>query len=64
MQNRLLSLLLLTIAAGMTTSLASVAATPTAPSVKPKLIAASDVISSRDAALLRDGLQAVDRSDW
>ncbi len=48
----------------MTTSLASVAQTATAPSLKPQLVAASDVIASRDAALLRDGLQAVDRSDW
>lgn len=37
---------------------------PSPPSLKPKLVAASDVVSTRDAALLRDGLQAVDRSDW
>ncbi|MEL6860691.1 MAG: lytic transglycosylase domain-containing protein [Pseudomonadota bacterium] len=48
----------------MTTSLASVAQSATAPSLKPQLVAASDVIASRDAALLRDGLQAVDRADW
>ncbi|MEL6416949.1 MAG: lytic transglycosylase domain-containing protein, partial [Pseudomonadota bacterium] len=42
----------------------AIAQTPSAPSLKPQLVAASDVVSTRDAALLRDGLQAVDRSDW
>ncbi|MHA7858454.1 MAG: lytic transglycosylase domain-containing protein [Henriciella sp.] len=42
----------------------AIAQTPSAPSLKPHLAAASDVISTRDAALLRDGLRAVDRSDW
>ncbi len=42
----------------------SAAQVATPPSLKPQLIAASDVVSTRDAALLRDGLQAVDRSDW
>ena len=64
MRNRLYSLFLLTVVTGMTTSLASVAQTATAPSLKPQMVAASDVIASRDAALLRDGLQAVDRADW
>ncbi|MDJ0920815.1 MAG: lytic transglycosylase domain-containing protein [Henriciella sp.] len=45
-------------------SLALAAPTPSAPSLKPALIAASDVISTREASLLRRGLQAVEREDW
>lgn len=64
MQNRLFSLILISLAAGLWTSLASAAQLPSSPSLKPDLIAASDVIATRDAALLREGLQAVDRSAW
>ncbi|MCR9193794.1 MAG: lytic transglycosylase domain-containing protein [Hyphomonas sp.] len=42
----------------------SAAQVATSPSLKPQLVAASDVISTRDAGLLRLGLQAVDRADW
>ncbi|MEM9939176.1 MAG: lytic transglycosylase domain-containing protein [Pseudomonadota bacterium] len=40
------------------------APTPSAPSLKPALVAASDVVSTREASLLRRALQAVDRGDW
>lgn len=64
MRNRFASLLILTIAAGLTSGLAQAVPMAPSPSLKPRLAAASDVISTRDAALLREGLQAVDRSDW
>lgn len=64
MRNRLFSLIITSVAAGLATSLASAAQVPSTPSLKPQLVAASDVISTRDAGLLRQGLQAVDRSDW
>lgn len=64
MRTRLISLTLLSLATGLGASLASAAQLPTAPSLKPQLVAASDVLATRDAALLRDGLQAVDRGDW
>lgn len=64
MRNRLFSLTLLTLSVGLGSSLVSAAQVPPTPSLKPHLAAASDVISTRDAALLREGLQAVDRSDW
>jgi soluble lytic murein transglycosylase len=64
MRNRLFSLIFASLAAGLGTSLASAAQVPSTPSLKPQLVAASDVISTRDAGLLREGLQAVDRSDW
>ena len=64
MRNRFISLTFFSLA--LTAGFASpgLAQVPTAPSVKPQLIAASDVVATRDAALLRDGLQAVDRGDW
>ncbi|MEM1035510.1 MAG: lytic transglycosylase domain-containing protein [Pseudomonadota bacterium] len=34
------------------------------PSVKPQLTPASEVVNTADAALLREALEAVDRSDW
>lgn len=40
------------------------AAIPTAPSLKPDLIAASKVASTRDAGLLRDALNAVESGNW
>jgi soluble lytic murein transglycosylase len=46
------------------TGSANAAQIASAPSLKPPLVAASDVISTRDAALLREGLQAVDRGAW
>lgn len=64
MRNRLFSLILVSLAAGLGTSLSAIAQVPPTPSLKPQLVAASDVISTRDAGLLREGLQAVDRSDW
>lgn len=45
-------------------SQSSVAQVAAPPSLKPQLVAASDVVSTRDAGLLRQGLQAVDRTDW
>jgi soluble lytic murein transglycosylase len=35
-----------------------------APSLKPDIIAASEVVATYDAALLRDGLEAVDEGKW
>ena len=64
MRNRLFSLIFVSLAAGLGTSLTSYAQVAPAPSLKPQLVAASDVISTRDAGLLREGLQAVDRADW
>ena len=64
MRNRFVSLLIISIAAGLTSGLAHAVPIAPNPSLKPRLAAASDVISTRDAALLREGLQAVDRSDW
>jgi len=64
MRNRLFSLILVSLATGLGSSLAAAAQVPSTPSLKPQLVAASDVISTRDAGLLREGLQAVDRSDW
>nr|WP_070959645.1 lytic transglycosylase domain-containing protein [Hyphomonas sp. Mor2] len=64
MRNRFFSLILLSFGAGLGASLTSAAQTPETPSLKPQLVAASDVISTRDAGLLRQGLQAVDRADW
>ncbi|MEM6535395.1 MAG: hypothetical protein AAF613_07120, partial [Pseudomonadota bacterium] len=43
---------------------AAAARTPSAPSLKPDLVAASEVISTRDANLMREALAAVDRGDW
>ncbi|WP_084398425.1 lytic transglycosylase domain-containing protein [Henriciella aquimarina] len=42
----------------------AVAVTPTAPSLKPDLIAASNVVSTTDAGVLRDALNAVEDYDW
>ncbi len=64
MRNRLISLIFTSLAIAAGTSLTSAAQIATAPSLKPQLVAASDVISTRDAGLLRQGLQAVDRADW
>ncbi len=47
-----------------TAGFAAAAQAPTPPSLKPSLIAASEVVSTRDAALLRDGLAAVDAGNW
>ncbi len=44
--------------------IAAAAQVPPAPSLKPALVAASDVVSTRDAGLLRDALGAVDRGNW
>ncbi len=43
---------------------AAAAKTPTAPSLKPALKAASEVISTHDADLMREALEAVDSGDW
>ncbi|MEQ9315674.1 MAG: hypothetical protein RLN72_07465, partial [Henriciella sp.] len=40
------------------------AAVPTSPSLKPDLIAASKVVSTHDAGLLRDALNAVESGSW
>ena len=48
----------------LTAGFAAAAQLPAPPSLKPDLIAASDVVSTRDAGLLRDGLQAVDSGNW
>jgi soluble lytic murein transglycosylase len=64
MRNRLISLIFTSLAASLVTSQVSAAQVATAPSLKPQLVAASDVVSTRDAGLLRQGLQAVDRADW
>ncbi|MHA7900594.1 MAG: lytic transglycosylase domain-containing protein [Henriciella sp.] len=64
MRTRLISLSALGLAASLSVSMPSAAQIATPPSLKPQLVAASDVLATRDAALLRDGLQAVDRSDW
>ncbi len=47
---------------GAGTAAAAQAAPP--PSLKPNLIAASETISTTDATLLRNGLNAVDSGDW
>lgn len=64
MRNRLISLIFTSLTASLVTSQVSAAQVATAPSLKPQLVAASDVVSTRDAGLLRQGLQAVDRADW
>ena len=64
MRNRLISLTALSLVTSLGLAFSSAAQVPSTPSLKPQLVAASDVIATRDAALLRDGLQAVDRSDW
>lgn len=64
MRYRFISLALVTVFTGSLAALPSAAQMPEAPSLKPQLVAASDVIATRDAALLRNGLQAVDRGDW
>ncbi|MEL7545374.1 MAG: transglycosylase SLT domain-containing protein [Pseudomonadota bacterium] len=61
MQKRLSLLLVLTIAA---LGQAGLAAAIPAPSQKPDLIAASNVLSTADAQSLRDGLNAVDEGEW
>lgn len=64
MRNRLISLIFSSFTASLVISQVSAAQVATSPSLKPQLVAASDVISTRDAGLLRLGLQAVDRADW
>lgn len=64
MRYRFIGLTLLSVILGTGGALTSAAQVPTAPSLKPQLVAASDVVATRDAALLREGLQAVDRGDW
>ena len=64
MRKRLISLIFTSFAIGVGANQTSVAQVATAPTLKPQLVAASDVISTRDAGLLREGLQAVDRADW
>ncbi|MCH9752836.1 MAG: lytic transglycosylase domain-containing protein [Alphaproteobacteria bacterium] len=64
MRNRLISLIFTSLAASLVMSQSSVAQVAAPPSLKPQLVAASDVVSTRDAGLLRQGLQAVDRTDW
>ena len=64
MRNRFISLTFFSLLLGSAVALPAMANTPSAPSLKPNLVAASDVVATRDAALLRDGLQAVDRGDW
>ncbi|MEL7285053.1 MAG: lytic transglycosylase domain-containing protein, partial [Pseudomonadota bacterium] len=64
MRYRFLRLSLLSAILGAGAVLTATANVPTPPSLKPKLVAASDVVATRDAALLRNGLQAVDRGDW
>ena len=61
MQKRLSLLLVGTFA--LVGQFAFAAAIP-APSPKPDLIAASSVLSTKDAQLLRDGLNAVDEGQW
>ncbi|MEQ3746445.1 MAG: lytic transglycosylase domain-containing protein [Henriciella sp.] len=46
------------------TGLASAAQIATPPSLKPALVAASDIVATKDAGLLREGLQAVDKGRW
>ncbi|MEL6758012.1 MAG: hypothetical protein AAFP81_16395, partial [Pseudomonadota bacterium] len=64
MRNRLISLTLLSFAASLAAIRPSAAQIAPPPNLKPQLVAASDVLATRDAALLRDGFQAVDRGDW
>ena len=64
MRNRFISLTLLSVILGTGGAPTSAAQVPTAPSPKPQLVAAADVVATRDAALLGEGLQAVDRGDW
>lgn len=52
------------ICAVLTAGFAAAAQLPSPPSLKPNLIAASDVVSTRDAGLLRDGLNAIDAGNW
>ncbi len=54
------SLVLLALASGP----AAAAKTPSAPSIKPSLKAASEVISTQDATLMRTALEAVDDGNW
>lgn len=64
MRNRIISITVMTLIAGFGAGLTASAQLPETPSLKPQLVAASDVVATRDAALLRDGLQAVERTDW
>lgn len=64
MRNRFISLIFCSASLAGFAALPVAAQIATAPSLKPDLVAASDVVATRDAALLRDGLQAVDRGDW
>ncbi len=57
------ALLMVTLPLSLALSAAG-AETPTSPSLKPALKAASEVISTQDAALMRSALDAVDDSDW
>ncbi|MEQ8557087.1 MAG: lytic transglycosylase domain-containing protein [Henriciella sp.] len=46
------------------TAVGASAAIPTTPSLKPDLLAASNVVSTRDAGVLRDALNAASRENW
>lgn len=64
MRKSLTHLLLASVFAGVIGLPAAAAQLPSPPSLKPQLVAASDVISTRDAAYLRAGLRAVDEGNW
>ena len=46
------------------TAFTAQATIPTAPSIKPDIIAASKVVSTTDAGILRSAINAVDDNNW
>lgn len=64
MQHMRFRLFTLTLAASATGALSASAFIAPAPSIKPELVAASEVVTTSDAAVLREGLDAVDRNNW
>ena len=64
MRHALLGLIASSLLGLSTAGLAAAAQIPSSPSLKPDLIAASDVISTHDAGLLREALNAVDAGQW
>lgn len=64
MQQMRFSILSLGLVAGFTLAQPASAFIAPPPSIKPDLTAASSVINTSDAAVLRNGLEAVDRGDW
>ncbi|MEM9842010.1 MAG: lytic transglycosylase domain-containing protein [Pseudomonadota bacterium] len=64
MRARFIRLAVLATCLAVHTPLVGAAQLPTAPSLKPDLIAASEVLSTTDAEILRRGLRAVDNGAW